>query len=183
MAAYPTFREDFRDDVATEKYGLLLDCAGGIRSLAAEFGVKQGGKAFIVASDASQYALVESEIVQIRALATKAIASITILKDTETIPLGSAVFTASPTITVFLDVAETVDATLIAKTKEKLTKAEENVAKQRKLVEVLTGWRGLVRLFAIKSMPSWPQLEASASNLKETVAQFEKLSLKAAEGQ
>ncbi len=183
VASYPTYREDFRDDEATEKYSLLLDCAGGIRSLAAEFVVKQGGKAFIVTSDATQHALVESEIVQIRALATKAISSITIAKDTSSIPLGSAVFTASSTITVFLDVAETVDATLIAKTKEKLAKAADTAAKQRKLVEGPDWLERSSEAIREQEYAKLAAAEAATKNLEETVAQFEKLTLKSAGGQ
>jgi valyl-tRNA synthetase len=178
VAAYPSYRGDFLDEEAAHKYGLLLACSRGIRSLAAEYGVKQGGNAFIVARDAAQYDLIDVETAQIRALATKAIESITIAKDTVAVPLGSAVYTASSTITVFLDVANTVDASLIAKTKEKLAKAEDSAVKQRKLIESTEWLEHTSAALREQEHAKLAAAEAAVDNLKETVAQFEKLSVK-----
>ncbi len=177
VASYPTYSEGLRDDEAAEKYGLLLDCSRGVRSLVSEYNIKQDGKAFILARDASEQALIEAELAQIRALATKAITSITIAKDADVIPLGSAVYTASSTLTVFLDVADTVDATLIAKTKDKLTKAAEGVVKQRKLVESSDWLERTSEAIRDQEYAKLAAAEATAANLEETVAQFEKLSL------
>lgn len=136
VAAYPSYREDFQDEEAAHKYGLLLACSRGLRSLAAEYGVKLGGNGFIVAREAAQHDLIEAEISQIQALATKAIASIAIFKDdTDNVPPGSAVYTVSSTVTVFLGVAHTVNASSIAKSKEKLAKAVKSAEKQRRLVK------------------------------------------------
>lgn len=179
VAAYPSYRSDLHDEEAAHKYGVLLACSRGVRSLAAEYGVKQGGRAFIVARDAAQHALIEAEAAQIRALATKAIESIAVVAgDTGAVPLGSAVYTASSTVVVFLDVSGAVDASLIAKTREKLAKADDSAAKQRKLVQ---GAEWLERTSAALREQEYAKLaaaEAAAENLKETVAQFEKLSIK-----
>ncbi|KAH8878989.1 hypothetical protein GQ53DRAFT_834536 [Thozetella sp. PMI_491] len=178
VASYPTYTEALRDEAAAEQYGILLDCSRGVRSLLSDYNVKQDGKAYIVATDAAQQALIEAEQAQVRALSTKAIGTITILKDAEAVPPGSAVYTASNTITVFLDVAETVDATLIAKTKEKLTKAVENVSKQRKVVESSDWKERTSEAIRDQEYAKLATAEITAENLKETIAQFEKLSLK-----
>ncbi|KAI1505320.1 valyl-tRNA synthetase [Biscogniauxia marginata] len=178
VAAYPSYREDFCDEEAAQKYGLLLACSRGLRSLAAEYGVKLGGNGFIVARDAEQHDLIEAETAQIKALATKAIASITICNDTDAVPLGSAVYTVSSTVTVFLGVASTVDASLITKSKEKLAKAVESAEKQRKLIESADWQEHTSAAIREQEYAKLAAAEAAADNLKETIAQFEKLDIK-----
>lgn len=43
IARYPEYDENLQDPRAASQYGLLIACSKGIRSLMAEYAIKQGG--------------------------------------------------------------------------------------------------------------------------------------------
>ncbi|KAI5918804.1 tRNA synthetases class I-domain-containing protein [Camillea tinctor] len=177
IASYPAYRQDFDDSEAFDKYELLLSCSKGIRSLLSEFGVKQGGKAYIHCSNATEYQLVQSEISQIRALATKSAESITIVQDKNDVKAGCAVYTISPTVNVFLDVAEQVNKAMVAKTSERLAKARDLVAKQRKLIEDKAWAEKASEAVRDLELAKLTAAEAQVGSLALSIEQFEKLNL------
>ncbi|KAK4457985.1 valyl-tRNA synthetase [Cladorrhinum samala] len=178
LAAYPQYKPENDFPEAADKYNRLLSCAKGIRSLLADYGVKQGGKAFIVSPDQDEYDLVSSQVSQIRILATKSLAELDIVKDISGVPSGCAVYTVSPSLTVYLDVAERVDAALVNKAKQKLARARQTEEKLNKLFldeEWQKNTSAAVRDGEVAKLQA---AKAEAENLEASIAQFEKLELK-----
>ena len=177
VAAYPAFRTDHCDPEASTQYELLLACSRAIRSLTSEYGLKQGGEAFIYCRDAAKYDLIESETAQIGALVGKSDTSITVTANQEAAPTGCAVCTVSSTVTVLVDVAERVDPALIAKTHEKLIQAKDSAARQRKLIEGFDSAEMVSSAVRELEMARLAATEAEASNRASSIEQFKKLCL------
>jgi len=177
LAKYPTYTPELEAPEAAAKYERLLECAKGARSLLAEYGIKQGGKAFISCTDESEFELISAQLSQVKILATKALAVADVVKGTEGVPAGCAVYTVSPTLTVYLDVADKVNAALVAKAKTKLTKARELQKKQQKQLED-TEWAEKVSAAVMDAEKAkYEAAKAEAENLEASIAQFEKLGL------
>lgn len=133
--------------------------------------------AFISCQNRAEYHLVESEMMQIRALATKSASSITLCESQDAAPVGSAVYTISPTITVFLDVSERVDAAMISKANEKLSKVKDSTVKQRKLIDDITSAGKASAATRQLELAKLAATEAEAQNLELSITQFEKLKI------
>lgn len=187
IAEYPIYRADLDDESSAAKYEVLLSLAKGIRSLLAEYGVKQGGKAYITCSSITaadggenELHLVSSHLGQIKTLATKALASVDV-GTTEEIdkvrPTGCAVYTVSPTLTVYLDVTANVDASSVAKAKEKLVKARATEEKQQKLFQDREWTEKTSAAVMDMEKAKLESVKAEAANLEATIAQFEALVL------
>ncbi len=137
VAAYPeydaalAFEDDARD------YELGLRCAEGIRSLAAEYGVKTGGHAYVRASTAESYGKATEQAAAVKALAGRSIAEVDILGAGAEMPRGCAVFVISSEMAVSLDVAANIQdvAKEITKVQAKLKKSQVAAEKQRELLE------------------------------------------------
>ncbi|KAH6641534.1 tRNA synthetases class I-domain-containing protein [Chaetomium tenue] len=108
-ARYPEHRADLDDGDASEKFELVISCAKGIRSLAAEAGIKRDGIGYLACQNAADLALLRTEIGPLKSLIGKVVASLIMLgaaegkSDLE----GCAVFSVSSTTTVYLKSGQT----------------------------------------------------------------------------
>ncbi|KAI7779634.1 hypothetical protein LA080_000658 [Diaporthe eres] len=140
IARYPEYEEKLQDPRAASQYELLIACSKGIRSLMAEYAIKQGGTAYVSCSTAADLELIKAEARHIEALSGKGLSSLSVLGESDKLPAGCAVFPVSSAITVYLDVGTQADVSaLIEKTQAKLTKLTDLADRQRKLMTT-EGW-------------------------------------------
>jgi valyl-tRNA synthetase len=134
--------------------------------------------ALVQCSEPSEYKVAAAEVDSIRSLSGKGIASISVLGPEDSAPSGSAVYVASSTVTVFLEVrGRVVVDELLKKTRSKMEKATETVTRQRELLGA-EGWTDKVSE-AVRDTEATKLKEAEAEerSFAASLAQFEKLKL------
>ncbi|OCK77520.1 valyl-tRNA synthetase-like protein [Lepidopterella palustris CBS 459.81] len=135
VAAFPEYVEEFDDPTSEAAYELVLGCSKGIRSLMAEYMIKDDGKAFVKALNDVSHNTAKAEVQAIRALAGKGISSVKVLSKNDATPTGCAVYSISSVAIVFLEVKGRVDLDAeIEKGKEKMKRAADAAVKQRKIL-------------------------------------------------
>lgn len=201
VARYPEFREDLNDPRAASQYELLIACSKGIRSLMAEYAIKQDGtgsctntmatlhgrsepksnqlySAYASGNTAADLALIKAEAKHIEALSGKGLRSLSVLEQSGDLPAGCAVFPVSSAVTVYLDVGTQADVSaLIEKTQAKLTKLADTADRQRKLMAA-EGWAEKVSA-AVKHADEerLSQADAQMRSLASSIEQFRRLEL------
>jgi valyl-tRNA synthetase len=139
VASYPQYDSALDDPTSERAYELLNGCAKAIRSLFAEYGIKENGKAFVQPLNAEAQATATAESAAIKSLAGKAIAELSLLGPEDSIPPACAVYPVSVAVAVFVQLPkENVDADAeIKRTKAKLAKAVDAVRAQEKEITSL----------------------------------------------
>ncbi|KAK4158676.1 valyl-tRNA synthetase [Cladorrhinum sp. PSN259] len=139
LAQYPEYDSsfDFHDDALD--YELGLSCARGIRSLAAVYGIRADGRAYVKASTADSEANANAQLPTIKALCGRGITEVQILGQDvarNALPKGCAVFVISSDIAVLLEVgAKLTDVdTEIVKLGAKLQKIQAAAETLRQLL-------------------------------------------------
>ena len=133
LAAYPQYEPSFDDASSEFAYDLVLAISKGVRSLMANYSIKQGGILYVQLADDTSRRTCTEELGSIRSLSGKGVGSISILGAPESKPAGCIPFVVSADVTVFLLVKGHVDMDQeIAKAKKKMEKAAETVKKQQK---------------------------------------------------
>ncbi|KAJ9263210.1 valyl-tRNA synthetase [Paecilomyces variotii] len=182
LAPYPEFDASLEFEQDAANYELGLKCVMGIRSLIAEFNVRNDGRAFIRASTPASHASIEPQASAIKALSGKAITELKVLgpdAPEDATPLGCAIFVISADIVVMVDVAAglTDINAEISKLRKKLQKSQTTIQKQN---EVLTreGFEEKVsEVVRSAEKQKLADAEAATENYKRTIEQFEKMSL------
>lgn len=182
LAPYPEFDASLEFEQDAANYELGLKCVLGIRSLIAEFNVRNDGRAFIRASTPASHASIEPQASAIKALSGKAITELKVLgpdAPEDATPLGCAIFVISADIVVMVDVAAglTDINAEISKLRKKLQKSQTTIQKQN---EVLTreGFEEKVsEVVRSAEKQKLADAEAATENYKRTIEQFEKMSL------
>ncbi|KAF2707656.1 hypothetical protein K504DRAFT_458142 [Pleomassaria siparia CBS 279.74] len=138
VASYPQHIQEWDDEAAEDEYELLVGCTKGLRSLAAEYGIKESAITFIQPLDDATHKTLNAStsLPSIRSLAGKFVNDITILSPSAEAPKGCAVYTVGTTATVYLDVKGRIDVEKeIAKAKDRLAKATATIEKQKKIMD------------------------------------------------
>lgn len=156
-----------------------MDCSKGLRSLTSEYAIKEGATTFIQPLDESTNTILQNPTSRpsIISLAGKAVTDTTILTPSDPAPTGCAVYTVGASATVFLDVKGRIDIDKeIAKAKDRLRKADETAARQKKIMD--KEWEEKVS-GAVKEMEreKLKAAEVEARNWQASIEQFEKLKL------
>ncbi|KAI9806976.1 MAG: Valine--tRNA ligase, mitochondrial [Piccolia ochrophora] len=134
-AAYPEYDSSLDDPASEAAYELALGVSKGVRSLMAEYSIKDEGKIYVQASNATSLATVKEQTQSIKSLSGKGVASIEILSKDDDKPTGCVVFAVSSDAAVYLYVKGRVDIDAeISKAKTKLQKASELITRQQKLL-------------------------------------------------
>lgn len=102
IARYPEFNAELEDTDSAEKYELVISCAKGLRSLAAELGIKKDGVGFVVCQDSTDFGLVQDETRQVKSLVGKSVASLVVLEEGGSPSPGCSAFSVSSTTTAYL---------------------------------------------------------------------------------
>ena len=181
-AAYPTYQKSLDDKASEEAYELILAVSRSIRSLAAEYDIKDNANISVVVSSPQTLRTCKAQLASIRSLGGKAMtgsdAALTILSDSENAkPTGCVVQAVNADAAVYLLIKGRVDIeTEIDKAKGRLQKASQAVAKQRKIRNG-DGWskmkRGAQEIEEKKLEDATKEVEV----LEGSVTQFERLKL------
>lgn len=138
VASYPQYDAKLDDPVSEAAYEIVLGCSKGVRSLLQEYGIKEGGKAFVQPLTQDAYATASKEAASIKFLSGKYLSELTVLKVDEPLPAPAAAYPVSSAAAVFLELQGSVDAGKeIEKVKPKLQKTAGAVKEQEKLISTL----------------------------------------------
>lgn len=138
IAPFPQYSQELEDETANAEYELLVDSAKGLRSMTAEYGIKDSASTYIQALDDSTHSILSSptSLPSIKSLAGKTVSEIKILSPSETAPSGCAVYTIGTSATAYLDVKGRIELDKeIAKAQDRLTKANETITRQKKIMD------------------------------------------------
>jgi len=178
-AAYPIYNKAMDDPAAESAYELILAVSKAIRSLAADYDIKDSANIYIHSFDHRPLSICQAQLPSICSLVGKPLtgpaASATILGPHDPKPAGCVAQSVSSLAAVYLLVKGRVDIEAeIAKAQSKLGKASALVEKQRKIVEG-EGW-GKMREEARESeRRRLGDAESEVRVLEGSVAQFERL--------
>ena len=181
-AQYPTYHSGFDDSRSEEAYELVLAVSKAIRSLAAEYEIKDNANIFIVFSDSTSLATCKAQIASIKTLGGKPTTqgdsvSITILTDKDPQPSGCVAQAVDANVAVYLVVKGRVDIDAeISKAKSRMTKASDVVRKQRKMVDG-EGWTKMKPEAQAAEKKKLDDAQKEVEVLEGSVGQFERLKL------
>ena len=181
VASYPEYKEEFHDPAAAEAYDLVLSISKSIRSLAAEYAIKDNTNIYIRLSNAKALETCKAQLASIKKLGGKATmgenASITILGPSDPEPAGCVAQSITAVAAAHLLVKGRVDIDgEIEKAKTKMVKASEMVKKQRKMIEG-DGWAKMKREVQENETKKLEDAEGEVRVLEGTINRFERLKL------
>ncbi len=141
-AVYPEHDSSLNDPAAEEAYELILDISKAIRSIAAEYAIKENATIHIHTLSDTAYKTCAAQLPAIKSLGGKATmsdeSSISLLKPHESKPPGCVAQAVSATAAVYLNIKGRLDLDAeIKKAQDKLKKANEGVTKQKKILDGL----------------------------------------------
>lgn len=179
VAAFPQYVQEFEDEAADAEYELLVDSAKGLRSLTAEYAIKENATTFIQSLDDTTHTTLSSStsLPSIRSLAGKTVSDITILSPSDPAPTGCAVYTIGSSATAYLDVKGRIEIEKeIAKAQDRLAKANDAIARQKKVMD--KEWHEKVS-DAVKEQEreKLKAAELEARNWEASIEQFQGLKL------
>ena len=178
VAKYPTYDSILDDPAAEEAYELVLGISRGIRSLLAEYAIKDDGIIYVQTSNSKTHSTCTAEVASIRSLSGKAVSSITMLESTDAKPLGCVVFAVSSDAAVFLSVKGKVDFDAeIAKAQKKLERASETVKKQRTILQDEVYKAKVSEELQEVERKRLRDAEAEVGEFEESIGMFERLKL------
>lgn len=178
IAEYPEYESSFDDPRSETAYELVLGCSKGIRSLIADYAVKDKGVAHVAPLNQMSHDTASGQLFAIKSLSGKTPVDISILKAGEVSPTGCAVFPVSADANVYLEVKDRIqDAGKEAeKVKAKLDEARKDQDDIDSLKAELSKVQDQDVTEAMQSAESRKRdVEARMRAFEETVAMFEKM--------
>jgi valyl-tRNA synthetase len=179
IAAFPQYREEFDDEAAETEYELLVDSAKGLRSLTAEYVIKEGAKTYIQSLDDTAHATLSTatSLPSIKSLAGKTVSEISILSPSDPAPTGCAVYTIGSSATAYMDVKGRIEIDKeITKAQDRLSKATETITRQKKIMD--KEWEEKVSdVVKEQERSKLRDAETEARNWQASIEQFESLKL------
>ncbi|KAL8947813.1 MAG: hypothetical protein Q9222_005940 [Ikaeria aurantiellina] len=184
IASYPQFSEELADPAAEQAYDLILDASKSIRSLTAEYNIRDNAQLYVQLHDKEAQQTLEAEAQSLRSLSGKAVApsdsgsSITILSAEEKQPAGCVAQSVSVAATVLMHVKGKIDLDAeIDKAKKKLQAASMGAKKQRAILDGMQGKEGVREEVKEEEMRKLKDGEAEMDILRGVVERFESLRL------
>ncbi|KAJ5096175.1 hypothetical protein NUU61_005531 [Penicillium alfredii] len=179
-AEYPEYESSFNDPKSETAYELVLGCSKGVRSLLADYAVKDKGVAYIAPLNQRSHDTASTQLSPIKSLCGKTPVDVGILKIEEAIPAGCAVFPVSADANVYLEVKDRIkDAGKeAAKAKAKLEEARRDQDDINFIREELGKVLDKDVTEAIQSADGRKRdVEARLRALEETVTMFERMAV------
>lgn len=178
IAKYPVYNLALDDPQSETAYELVLDCVKAVRSLTAEYAIKENADVIIQTFTKAAEETGTKELVSITSLAGKAVSKINTIRADAPRPAGCVAYPVSTAATVFLHVKGRVDMDAeISKAQKRRDKATQSIQRQEKLLAdavYLEKASDAVREADEKKLADAKQELAS---FKETIQQFEQLKL------
>ena len=182
LAAYPQYNVELDDSASEEAYELVLAVSRAIRSLAAEYAIKESANIYIQLFTPQAHSTCEAQLPSIKSLAGKPMlgsgASIQLLEAKGARPAGCVVQAVNANAACYLLVKGRVDIDAeIGKAKTRLEKASKAVDKQRKVIEGLEKalkWEGELAETESRRLED---AKREVGVLEGSVSQFERLKL------
>lgn len=180
IAEYPEYESLFRDPKSEVAYELVLGCSKGIRSLLADYAVKDEGMIYIAALNGNSYETVSAQQSAIEALSGKTPVRIQMLKVGDASPPDCAVFPVSADANVYLEVKSRIRnaTTETKKFKAKVEEARREQLESEAIKAELDKVQDKDVTDAMRAAENRRQnIEARLRALHETVAMFEKMEI------
>ncbi|KAK3695526.1 mitochondrial valyl-tRNA synthetase [Podospora appendiculata] len=181
LASYPSFDNELEFVSEAEDYELGLRCAGGIRSLAADYNIRADGQAYIKASTAASLEKVKAQLPAIKTLCGKAVGELLVLGPETAeadMPRGCAIYVISADIAVQLQVSTQItdiDAE-IKKITTKLQKTNLAIAKQQELL-AKEGFEKVSDAVLTLEKKKLADSQAAKENYERTMEEFSKMKI------
>ena len=181
IAAYPEHNKDFDNATAEEAYELILAVSKSIRSIVAEYAIKESATIYLKFSDSKALEICKAQLASIKSLGGKAMvgenASISILGAHDLEPAGCVAQSINASATVLLLVKGRLDIDgEISKAKAKLAKGSEVVKKQRKIIDG-EGWSKMKSEVQEMEKKRLEDAESDLRVVEGSIGQFERLKL------
>jgi valyl-tRNA synthetase len=181
LAPYPEADDALEFTSDAEVYELGLRCAGGVRSLAADYNIRADGRAFIKTSTRASLEKVNAQLQAIKTLSGKGIAEVSVLgPDTteEASPKGCAVYVVSADVAVLLQVSTQIKDidTEIKKITTKLQKTSIAITKQKELMG-REGFEKVSDVVVAAEQKKLADAQAAKENYERTLEEFSKFNI------
>lgn len=160
----------------------MSSCARGIRSLAAEYGIRADGRAYIKAGTANGQTNASAQLPTIKALCGKGIDEVHLIGHevaNDALPKGCAVFVISSDIAVLLEVGSRltdVDSEIV-KLRTKLQKSHAVAEKLRELLSRDGFEENASDVVVSAEKKKLDDAQAATENYQRTLEEFEKLKI------
>ncbi|KAK7907877.1 tRNA synthetases class I-domain-containing protein [Apiospora marii] len=178
LAKYPVYDAEFDNPAAAEAYELVMGCSKGVRSLMAEYALKDEAKVYIQTYDETAHKTVADQLASIKSLSGKGVTSVDIVPGTDSRPAGSVAFPVSSAAAVFLHVKGRVDLDAeIDKANKKLERTRQSIAKQQKLLADPKYIEKTPQNLQEDAKRKLGDFESEAKGFEGTIKQFEDLKL------
>lgn len=178
IAEYPEYDPSLHDPASEVAYELVLGCSRGIRSLLADYAVKDKGVVHIVLLNQISYETLSAQLSAVESLSGKTPLEVTILQTEEIELPGCAVFPVSVDANVYLQVKDYIQdaAKEVERVKAKVDEArreqvdidaiqaELNKVQDKDVTDAIQSAKGRKR-----------NVEARLKALQQTVLMFEKM--------
>ncbi|KAL8842527.1 MAG: hypothetical protein Q9170_000481 [Blastenia crenularia] len=184
VAPYPQFLKELSDPVAEEAYDLILDVSKSVRSLTAEYNIRDNAQLYVQLHNKTAHATLTSELQSLRSLCGKAVAptdsgsTIMILSASDAQPTGCVAQSVRAAATVLIHVKGKIDlGAEIEKAKKRLQVASMNVKKQGDILKGMKGKEGIREAVKEEEKRKLEDGEAEVGILRGVVERFEALRL------
>ncbi|KAL8961595.1 MAG: hypothetical protein Q9183_005285 [Haloplaca sp. 2 TL-2023] len=184
IASYPQSSEDLADPAAEEAYDLILDVSKSIRSITAEYNIRDNAQLYVQLQSDTALKTLKSETQSLRSLCGKAVAAsdsgstIEMLSASESQPTGCVAQSVSAVATVLMHVKGKIDLEAeIEKAKKRLQSASISVKKQRGILEGMQGKENVREVVKEEEKRKLEDGEAEVGILRGVVERFEALRL------
>lgn len=180
-AAYPTYNKELDNPTSEEAYELIMEISKSIRSLAAQYEIKEGAQVYVQCLDGKTLETCKAQLPSIKSLGGKAMfgdtASATILSAKDAKPTGCVVQAIGTSAAVYLLVKGHVDIDAeIQKANTRMAKASDGVLKQRKIIDG-AGWSKMRAEAQESEKKKLEDAQSEVGVLEGSIGQFERLKL------
>ncbi|KAG9228357.1 tRNA synthetases class I-domain-containing protein [Amylocarpus encephaloides] len=178
IAEYPEYESSFHDPRSEVAYELVLGCSKGIRSLLADYAVKDKGVAYIAPLNQMSLDTVSAQLSAIESLSGKTLVIISVLKAGEINPVNCAVFPVSADANVYLEIKDRIQD--FAKEAEKVKAKVDEARREQVDIEAIRAELSKVQDTDVTDAMQSAEIrkrdvEARLRALQETATMFEKM--------
>jgi valyl-tRNA synthetase len=180
VARFPEYNASFDDEAAEKAYELVLDTSKAIRSILAQYDVKEKSDLVLATYNQTSYKTIFNEVVSIKSLGGKYAGELSVQgPENETRPAGCVVGPVGADAAVYLKVSKQIALEQEEKAKANLQKALDLVSKTQKTINT-AGWREKVKPeIQEQEEKKLRDAQGEAALIEQQIRDLEKLRLEA----